>query len=157
MRPIFSTLFLTALLATALPGPVPAQTLYVAQTSDGYLNMRSGPGTRFDVLRRLSPGDRVDVQETEGSWYYVRLPSGARGWVSGNFLERGQEATGLLFVARSDDGYLNLRAGPGTDHEILRRMYPGDRLDALGRQGRWVQVRHVSGAVGWAYDAYLTR
>ncbi|SDZ38084.1 N-acetylmuramoyl-L-alanine amidase [Jannaschia faecimaris] len=134
-----------------------AQTLYVTQTSDGFLNMRSGPGTRFDVTRRLSPGDRVDVQQTKGVWYYVRLPSGDRGWVSGNYLERGRPATGLLFVAHSDDGYLNLRGGPGTNHEIVRRMYPGDRLEALDRRGRWVQVRHVSGAVGWAYDAYLTR
>ncbi|MGC1259811.1 MAG: SH3 domain-containing protein, partial [Jannaschia helgolandensis] len=46
-----------------------AQTLYVAQTDDGYLNMRAGPGTRFDVIRRLSPGDRVDVEETLGRWY----------------------------------------------------------------------------------------
>lgn len=146
-----------ALVLFLAPLTAAAQTLYVAPTSDGFLNMRSGPGTRFDVMRRLSPGDRVDVEQSEGVWYYVRLPSGDRGWVSGNYLERGKPAQELLFVARSDDGYLNLRGGPGTDHEILRRMYPGDRLQALDRRGRWVQVRHVSGAVGWAYDAYLTR
>ncbi|CTQ50980.1 SH3 domain-containing protein [Jannaschia donghaensis] len=146
-----------ALILLLSPLTAAAQTLYVTRTDDGFLNMRTGPGTRFDVTQRLSPGDRVDVQQTEGAWYYVRLPSGERGWVSGNFLERGEPADGLRYVARSDDGYLNLRAGPGTDHAILRRMYPGDRLDTLERRGRWLRVRHVSGAEGWAYDAYVTR
>lgn len=147
-------LVLALLLAPAM---VAAQTLYVAQTGDDVLNMRSGPGTRFEVLRRLSPGDRVDVEETQGRWYKVRLPTGERGWVAGDFLERGAPAGGVIFVARTDEGYLNLRAGPGTDTQILRRMYPGDRLEQLDRRGRWIRVRHVSGAIGWAYDAYITR
>lgn len=150
-------LILAVILMLAAPALAAAQTLYVAQTSDGFLNLRSGPGTRFEVLRRLSPGDRVTVQETEGRWYNVRLPTGERGWVAGDFLEQGAPAIGLMFVAQTNDGYLNLRAGPGTDTAILRRMYPGDRLEQLDRRGRWVQVRHVSGAVGWAYDAYITR
>ncbi len=155
MRP---TLLLLALLAalTLCPPMAVAQTLYVSPTDVGYLNMRNGPGTRYDVERRLSPGDRVEVQQTQGVWYEVRLPSGATGWVSGDYLERGEPATALLFVATGSSGYLNLRAGPGTDRTVLRRMYAGDRLQALERQGRWVRVRHVSGAEGWAFDAYLT-
>ncbi|WP_371154207.1 SH3 domain-containing protein [Jannaschia sp. 2305UL9-9] len=150
---------LATLLVLLLLSPLAAaaQTLFVAQTNDGYLNLRSGPGTRFDILRRLSPGDRVDVEEEIGSWAKVRLPSGDRGWASLKYLERApRAAAGPLFVALTNDGYLNLRAGPGTDHRILRRMYPGDRLDLLERRGRWMHVRHVSGAMGWAYDAYVT-
>ena len=146
-----------AALLLALPISAAAQTLYVSETGVGFLNMRNGPGTQYDVLRRLSPGDRVDVEETQGVWYAVRLPGGQRGWVSGDFLERGEPATGVLFVARSTEGFLNLRAGPGTETRILRRMYPGDRLRELERRGRWVRVRHVSGADGWAYDAYVSR
>ena len=146
---------LIALLATGLPAA--AQTLYVSQTDTGYLNLRDGPGTRHDVLRQLPAGARVDVEETQGRWYAVRLPDGGRGWVAGDFLERGEPATALLFVARTGEGYLNLRAGPGTDREILRRMYPGDRLEKLDQQGPWLHVRHVSGAEGWAHQAYVTR
>lgn len=148
-----------ALAATLLLAPLSAfaQTLYVTETDVGFLNMRNGPGTQFDVVRRLSPGNRVDVEETQGVWYAVRLPDGARGWVSGDFLERGEPTSGVLFVARGSAGYLNLRAGPGTDTAVLRRMYPGDRLQELERRGRWIRVRHVSGAEGWAFDAYVSR
>jgi len=148
-----ATLLLILLLS---PLGAAAQTLFVSQTDDGYLNLRSGPGTRFDILQRLSPGDRVDVQETIGRWYRVRLTSGQQGWVSGNFLERRPTLADALFVDRTNDGYLNLRAGPGTGHPILRRMYPGDRLTPLAQSGNWVQVRHVSGAVGWAHSSYMS-
>lgn len=151
---------LTLVLAvTLLFSPVAAfaQTLYVAETDVGFLNMRNGPGTQFDIVRRLSPGDRVAVEETQGVWYAVRLPDGQRGWVSGDFLERGDAAAGLLFVSRNDEGYLNLRDGPSTETEVLRRMYPGDRLQELERRGRWIRVRHVSGAEGWAFGAFVSR
>lgn len=134
-----------------------AQTLYVGQSDDGYLNLRSGPGTRHEVLQRLDVGARVQVEETMGRWARVRLPSGATGWASLTYLEKAAPVVGPpLFVAQTGDGYLNLRSGPGTDHAILRRMYPGDRLEPLGREGRWLHVRHVSGAQGWAFDAYVT-
>lgn len=139
--------------------PSAAQTLYVKDTGDGYLNLRDGPGTRHDVLQRLSPGDRVDVEETLGRWYRVHLPSGERGWVSGDHLEQRVAATprGPLFVARSTEGYLNLRAGPGTDNAILRRIYPGDRLVPLAARGDWIAVRHATGAEGWVHGDYVSR
>ncbi|MGB3406380.1 MAG: SH3 domain-containing protein [Jannaschia sp.] len=150
-----ATILLLLLLS---PLAVWAQGLVVAQSGDGYLNLRSGPGTRYDILRRLSPGDRVSVEETLGKWARVRLPSGERGWASLDYLERPAQAVDVpLFVAQTTDGYLNLRAGPGTNYKVLRRMYPGDRLETLGREGRWLRIRHVSGAEGWAFDAYVTR
>ncbi|WP_281825698.1 SH3 domain-containing protein [Jannaschia rubra] len=150
---------LVPLILVLLLSPVGAlaQTLYVKQTEEGYLNLRSGPGTVHDVLLRLSPGDRVDIEETLGIWAHVRLPSGQRGWVSSSYLERGAaEVPAIRFVAPTTVGYLNLRAGPGTGHAVLRRMYPGDRLAPLERRGDWLRVRHVSGAVGWAHGDYIT-
>ncbi|SFJ60451.1 SH3 domain-containing protein [Jannaschia pohangensis] len=148
-----ATLLLVLLLS---PLGAMAQTLFVSQNDDGYLNLRSGPGTRFDILRRLSPGDSVAVLETVGRWYRVRVSSGQEGWVAGDFLERGPAIPKALFVDQTNDGYLNLRAGPGVGHPILRRMYPGDRLTPLATSGNWVQVRHVSGAVGWAHSGYIS-
>ncbi len=141
-----------------MPALASAQTLFVKRTDDGYLSLRDGPGTRYDVLRRLSPGDRVDVEETLGRWYRIRLPSGERGWVSGDFLEQRAQATpkGPLFVDRTSDGYLNLRAGPGTNHAVLRRIYPGDRLVPMATRGNWIAVRHATGAEGWVHRDYVS-
>ncbi|MFO6463733.1 SH3 domain-containing protein [Jannaschia sp. KMU-145] len=148
---------LIAVLALAvLPAIAGAQGLYVKNTEDGYLNLRSGPGTRHDILRRLTPGARVEIRETVGRWARVELPDGTFGWVSATYLER-ERPTGaqVLFVKQTNDGYLNFRSGPGTDRPILRRIYPGDRLEVISRADRWVQVRHPTGAVGWVHGAYV--
>lgn len=153
MRPtILLALFL------ALPLGAAAQSLYVRDSDAGYLNLRGGPGTRHEVLRRLAPGDRVEVRETMGRWARVSLPDGGDGWVSSDYLERAPRAVGeALFVAVEDGGHLNLRAGAGTDQPVLRRVYAGDRLEPLARSGDWIRVRHATGAIGWVHGAYVRR
>ena len=150
---------LAPLLLLLLLSPVmaAAQTLQVRQTSDGYLNLRDGPGTGHAILQRLSPGDRVTVLETLGRWARVRLASGKQGWASADYLERPPEGPqNVLFVDKTSDGYLNLRAGPGTNHPVLRRIYPGDRLVPLRTSGNWIAVRHATGAEGWVHSAYVS-
>ena len=135
-----------------------AQDLYVRDSDEGYLNLRGGPGTHHAVIRRLSPGDRVSVEEEMGKWARVRLPSGERGWAALDYLERGAPAVGdTLFVTTAGAGWLNLRSGPGTGFDVLRRMYPGDRIVPLEERGDWLRVRHVSGATGWAHGSYLEK
>lgn len=71
-------------------------------TSDN-LNMRSGPGTNFQVLATMPNGQILFAQATNAaeSWYKVTLPDGGNeGWVFGNLVtveegdpERLPEAT----------------------------------------------------------------
>jgi N-acetylmuramoyl-L-alanine amidase len=144
-------------LAFALAGPAAAQGLIVAENDLGYLNLRAGPGTQHAVLERMRPGARVSVIETMGRWARVRSPGGAEGWASLDYLDRDTaSAAAQAFVAPGSD-WLNLRELPTTEAPILRRMYPGDRLEEIGRSGPWLHVRHVSGAVGWAHGDYVSR
>lgn len=141
-----------------VPLTAEAQDMRVKRTDEGYLNLRDGPGTIHDILRRLAPGDTVSVEESVGKWAKVRLPSGERGWVSLDLLERASEGRGqVLFVNRTGAGYLNLRAAPGTDAKVLRRLYAGDRLLPLRREGKWIAVRDASGAEGWVWGQSVHR
>lgn len=142
----------------ALPALAAAQTLYVAPSEAGYLNLRAGPGTMHDVLERMPVGQRVTVLEELGRWARVELPSGQEGWASVELLERGERPEGaVMFVDVTGVGYLNLRAGPGTRFDIIRRMQPGDSVAPLETRGDWLRVRHVSGDTGWAHGDYLSR
>lgn len=135
-----------------------AQGMVVRDSSEGYLNLRAGPGTIHEVERRLIPGERVSVVETMGKWARVRLASGQQGWVSLDYLAQAQAAPeGVLFVNRTGVGYLNMRVGPGTDKAVIRRIYPGDRLVPLRRQGKWIDVRHATGTEGWVHGDYVSR
>ncbi|MFE2860986.1 N-acetylmuramoyl-L-alanine amidase [Sphingobacterium multivorum] len=53
-------------------------------TSD--LNLRSGPGTNFGVLKVLPRGTRVNVISSSGSWSNVEA-LGVKGWVSTQYLK----------------------------------------------------------------------
>lgn len=141
-----------------VPFAATAQDMIVRPSEEGYLNLRAGPGTIHDIVRRLAPGDRVAIEETLGKWAHVRLPDGARGWAALDYLERTQaDAGGVLFVRRTGVGYLNMRVGPGTQNAVTRRIYPGDRLLALRQQGDWTLVRHATGTEGWVHRDYVTR
>ena len=50
-------------------------------TAPDELNVRSGPGAKFNVLSKLHSGDSVLVQATENGWSYI-----GTGWVRSKFL-----------------------------------------------------------------------
>jgi hypothetical protein len=54
-------------------------------------------------------------------------------------------------VVQSD---VNLRAGPGTQHQAIAAMPAGATVDVMGCQGRWCQV-NFAGTPGFANRAYL--
>lgn len=74
---------------TAPPAPVVDTPVAAAPVADAVvaaaqLNMRSGPGTGFDVLATLAQDDPLEVIGQSGScaWLKVRTPQGVEGWVA---------------------------------------------------------------------------
>lgn len=61
------------------------------------LNMRSGPGTSYDIVTQVNPGSSVTmVEESEGQWVKVEH-SGVQGYVMKQYLTiAGQQATPSL-------------------------------------------------------------
>lgn len=49
--------------------------------SESSVNVRSGPGTQYDVVGQLDPGERVNVTGSSGGWSHIN-----GGWVSSNYL-----------------------------------------------------------------------
>lgn len=67
---------------TAKP-TTPVQTGVVTAQS---LNMRSGPGTNFAIIRTLTLGTEFTVTKKEGNWLQIRLKDGREGWVHSGFV-----------------------------------------------------------------------
>ena len=50
------------------------------------VNVRTGPGTTFSIVDRMTPGERVDIREcTAANWCFVDR-EGPDGWVSSSYL-----------------------------------------------------------------------
>lgn len=73
-------------------------------------NVRSGPGTNYSILVRMTRGARLPVIGFSNNWYRIRLFNGREGWISGNIVIRrvydgNKPITGVL-------GFYTLEEGP---------------------------------------------
>lgn len=91
MKTFTSRLGLT--LAACLIGG--AAMAYPAQVSRD-LNLRSGPGTNYQVVATMPGGAVVDVEGCRGSWCRVEY-RGRQGWASGNFLGEVRQSRGPVY------------------------------------------------------------
>lgn len=61
---------------------------FVSNDINGHLNGRSGPGTSYDKIAKLAPGQIIEeVMERRGVWWEVETEDGAFAWVHSKFLK----------------------------------------------------------------------
>lgn len=89
---------ITLILALLL-GPVTtamAETRYVSDRLE--IQMRTGKGTQFRIMRMLPSGTAVEILETdnENGYTRIRAPGGVEGWVLSRLLMKGQAARDKL-------------------------------------------------------------
>lgn len=58
---------------------------YTTMYSTVVLNVRNGPGTNYDILSTLQPGDQVQVIETDGEWSVINYLQ-STAYVSSQYL-----------------------------------------------------------------------
>jgi len=117
------------------------------------LNVRAGPGTSSDIVGRVKQGDKLPIIGSSNGWCKVKLPGGGTGWVAGWLVDvkaishpRQVPVTGEAVVYASD---VNVRGGPGTDHQVVTRVSRGERVNILEKAGEWYKVQLSRGVVGW--------
>lgn len=86
---------------TATPRPTATLTpepLGVANVDE--LNLRRGTGSDFDVIRKLSRGDQVELigRNDAGDWLQVRTANGDTGWVSSQYIDLNRGPSELAVV-----------------------------------------------------------
>jgi len=105
---------------------------------------RKTPSTILGIAKR---GERLKVLEVQDKWIKVKLPGGQTGWFY-------QEPEKLVFsgVRIYIKGLrVNVREGPGTNYQVIRKVRRGEQLELLGRYQAWNQVRLRDGKLGWIY------
>ena len=65
------------------------QTTATVMTASSTLNVRSGPGTDYDVITGLPAGTEIDVSGEEDGWIRVNLPEYGEGYISADYAEVG--------------------------------------------------------------------
>lgn len=134
----FTLIFSTSALAAS----------YLSVTTDN-ANVRTGPGTKYPVAMELFKGYPLKVLKQQGEWYKVIDYEKDSGWIHDSIVKNNNS---VIVNAKKS---INMRSGPSTEDRIVADVERGVVLTRLGVKGKWVNVQHSSGTVGWIYASLL--
>ncbi|HHW57154.1 MAG TPA: SH3 domain-containing protein [Clostridia bacterium] len=77
------------------------------------VNIRSGPGTQYDVVAQLTRGYILEMLDKSGDWYKVKLKDGRIGWVAGWLVTVYQIGDGSTNIADRRTGNVPSRGDLG--------------------------------------------
>lgn len=132
-----------------------------------YLNVRSGPSARHDIITTVPGGAKLAAVGIAPDlvWYEVATAFG-NGWVNSRYtvgrgdfsgVKRYQDALrGDTPRALINTSRLNIRSGPGATHNIITSVPGGTTLAVLGKSAdaRWFLVEGDFGQ-GWLRNRYV--
>ncbi len=111
-----------------------------------------GPGTRYNVLGRISQNRIVSVTQTENGWACWTTAEGLSVWNSMAYLAPVDSA--IAGQSRLTTVNLNLRTGPGVNYPIILTLPRGTAVTVPSVQNGWAKVDY-QGAVGYVCTVYL--
>lgn len=116
-------------------------------------------------LFKVGPIYTATLQENTVTdfWYKVKTREGMTGWVFGGGCEfvhsPSYESYPDLHVVQGyindPDGYMNLREGPGTDANIITKIYQGQPFFVLSQTGNWWPVKVPNGPGGYMHRSRI--
>ncbi|MEM8533842.1 MAG: SH3 domain-containing protein [Chloroflexota bacterium] len=133
--------------------------------------LRSGPGTNYDAVERMSADTSVQVIGRFGDWYQVRESVGQPVyWAPGERLNLPEDATFTLFevqesvipappppkIGTVNESGLQLRDGPGTNYIPMTKFNAGTELELIETYQDWYHVGIPDGASGWVKQDYVS-
>jgi SH3 domain protein len=139
-------------LAFLLATPEPASAEYVRD--EIRINMRTGPGLQYRILKSLASGDRVSRLGATGDWIHVRTPEGVEGWVPSGYLSQAPPASLALPAARSE-----LESARSTIGELEQRLAAQaaslGELEALRARAEELGTENLRLSVSTRWKDYL--
>jgi SH3-like domain-containing protein len=111
-------------------------------------NIRSGPGTQYDVLWQVEKYYPILVIDKSDPWYQFKDFENDTGWVHKSLVEDIETV-----ITRKD--LCNIRSGPGTGEKILFTVNKGVPFKVLEHKGQWLHIEHADGDQGWIYDSLV--
>ena len=122
------------------------------------MNVRKGPSTEYECVGKLHADAVAEFIEEEGDWTLISSGS-VTGYIKSEYLLFGEEAEQAIqnkykkeFVVTCN--ILNLRAGEGTDFDILGKLQNGMTGEVLSESEEWAKVK-INGTVGYVSKEFI--
>lgn len=118
------------------------------------VNIRSGPGTKYDAVTTIPKGIKVNVVGREGDWMKVESKQGNKpGYINEKYarpLETEQVAQAKTATPSVAGAYrtlrdVELRDGPGTKFKVVTTLPAGIKINVVRAEGDWLRVESKKG------------
>ncbi|MBR6980305.1 MAG: SH3 domain-containing protein [Prevotella sp.] len=132
---------LLMILAAMLILPCAAQRFGLVKDEGGFTNIRKGPGTNYPVVEQVQDGSFISFDTGIGSWYKVYTtytdgtPQEMIGYIHSSKVVVPKKSKGVcknLGFVVDEDGYTNVRKGPGTRYAIVGKVRDGSFILCSG-------------------------
>ena len=141
------------------------------------LNVRCGPGLKYDVFAKLRNGTVIDVAGYENGWAIVLHDFGhgygeSIGYVDPDYLTKynghssncgnsnngnvSTSGTTKYTVKSSMSGWLNVRKSQSTSSARLGRLYAGDTVYVVSQSGSWSKIVY-NGRYAYVMSKYISK
>jgi SH3-like domain-containing protein len=123
-------------------------------TRSNPINVRVGPGTRYDVAWvYVKAGTPVEIIQEFDTWRKIRDVDGSEGWLHQNLLQ-GRRA-GLVAPWRPAGETLALRRDRSADAGVRAWLTPGYRVELKECDGSWCSVVATVEGSSRSYEGWL--
>mgnify|MGYP002761928016 FL=1 len=115
------------------------------------VNMRTGPGTQYDVIRELQTGEQVEYLKRSGKWAKVKSGD-TEGYVFAKYLTREKPiAAGTVLTAKST---VNVRSEASTASTKLWKLNKDDNVTVVAVHDKWLEIKFDT-ATAFVYKKYF--
>ena len=111
-------------------------------------NLRSGPGSKYEVLWQVEKFHPLLIIEKKKNWYKIKDFEGDMAWIHRSLLGK---INGVITIKTKS----NVRSKPDKKGKILFTAERGVPFKVLKRNGNWIRIEHADGEIGWIYNSLV--
>lgn len=117
------------------------------------VNARSGPGTDYKVIQKLTKGNVYTVLDKKQDWTKIELSSSEEGWVSNELISQNKS------IVTSEKGYVNtdtlrVRSSASTSSDIIGQLAKNEEVTIIGEENEWLKIEYDD-QTGYVYKSYI--
>ena len=111
-------------------------------------NIRSGPGTGYDILWKVEKYYPIVIIKKSGPWYFFRDFEEDEGWIHKSLVDK-------ISSVITNKIKCNIRSGPSLNYKILFYVEKGIPFKVIKRKGKWINIQHADGDRGWIHKSLV--
>ena len=116
------------------------------------VNLRSGPGVNFEILRKLDKGNTVLVLEADNEWLKLSLPRNSNAFIHKDFIKAENSIFGVITGKR-----VNIRAGEGTNFNIIGQLNTEDQVEIIRKGTDWFHIYPYENCFAWVHKDFVKK